>query len=225
MPRKKQAPTKTSSPALPLSRDRVLQAALQLADREGLDALSMRNLAQKLSVQAMSLYNHVANKDDLIDGMVDLVVGEIVLPQITADWQSEMRKRSISAHQVLLDHPWATLPLVSRINVGPSMLRYIDATLGCLREAGFSWEMADHAWNAIDSHVYGFTLQELNFPIAAEDYATTAQAFLPLIPADQYPYLYAITQEVITKRYDGLHPFELGLDLLLAGLDQLRDRI
>ncbi|MGI0495427.1 TetR/AcrR family transcriptional regulator C-terminal domain-containing protein [Alkalinema pantanalense CENA528] len=224
MSRKKQTPNQTNSPPLPLSRDRVLQSALQLADQDGLEALSMRNLAQKLGVQAMSLYNHVANKDDLIDGIVDLVVGEIVLPKITPDWQSEMRKRAISAHQVLLNHPWATLPLVSRINVGPAMLRYIDATLGCLREAGFSWEMADHAWNTIDSHVYGFTLQELNFPIAAEDYATTAQAFLPMIPPDQYPYMHALTQEVITKRYDGLHTFELGLDLLLAGLDQLRDR-
>jgi AcrR family transcriptional regulator len=138
---------------------------------KGLAALSMRKLAQALGVKAMSLYNHVANKDDIIDGMVELVVAEIALPSLTVDWPTAMRQRATSAHAVLLRHPWATMALMSRVNVGPAMLRYIDATLGCLVEAGFSYPLADYAWNAIDSHIYGFTLQALNFPFEADEYA------------------------------------------------------
>lgn len=207
---------------VPLSRERVLQAALCLADEGGIEAISMRKLAQALGVKAMSLYNHVANKDDLVDGIVDRVVSEIEVPSLALDWKTAMRRRAISAHAVLLRHPWATMPLVSRVNVGPAMLRYVDATLGCLYEAGFSLEMADHAWNVIDSHVYGFTLQELNFPFEAAEYSTAAAQGLALIPADQYPYLNRLTIQVMEGRYDGLHNFELGLDLLLEGLDRWR---
>lgn len=207
---------------VPLSREQVLHAALQLADESGIEALSMRKLAQKLGVKAMSLYNHIANKDDLIDGIVDRVVNEIEVPDLGLDWQVAMRRRAISAHGTLLRHSWATMPLVSRVNVGPAMLRYVDATLGCLREAGFSLEMADHAWNAMDSHIYGFTLQELNFPFEPEDYAEAAKSGLPLIPSAQYPYLNQLTHAVIERRYNGLHNFEFGLDLLLNGLEALR---
>ncbi len=212
----------TASPA-PLSRERLLQAAIRLANEGGIEALSMRKLAQALGVKAMSLYNHVANKDDLLDGMVDIVISEIELPDLANDWKPAMRRRAISAHQVLLRYPWATLPILSRVNVGPAMLRYVDATLGCLREAGFSFEMADHAWNAIDSHIYGFTLQELNFPLAAADYSATALAYLEMIPAEKYPYLNGLTHQVIDGRYDGIHDFEFGLELVLNGLDQFRD--
>jgi AcrR family transcriptional regulator len=201
-----------------------LQAALLLADEAGIEALSMRKLAQQLSVKAMSLYNHIANKGDLIDGIVDRVVGEIEVPDLSLDWQVAMRQRAISAHAVLLRHPWATMPLVSRVNVGPAMLRYVDRTLGCLREAGFSLELADHAWNAMDSHIYGFTLQELNFPFEPEDYAAAAKSGLPLIPADRYPYLNQLTHAVLKGGYNGLHDFEFGLDLLLNGLEALRQR-
>jgi AcrR family transcriptional regulator len=210
------------SEALPLNRDRILRTALHLADAGGIEALSMRKLAQELGVQAMSLYNHVANKDDLLDGMVDLVVGEIAVPDLTLEWKTAMRRRAISAYQVLSRHPWAIMALMSRINVGPAMLRYIDATLGCLKEAGFSYELADHAWNAIDSHIYGFTLQELNFPLEAADYSETAGQFVDQIPAAQYPYMNHLTQLVIAGTYDGLHEFEFGLELLLNGLDALR---
>jgi AcrR family transcriptional regulator len=204
----------------PLNRERILQAALRLADLEGLESLSMRKLAQVLGVQAMSLYNHVANKDDLIDGIVDRVVSEIAVPDLTIDWKTAMRQRAISAHTVLLRHPWATMVLMSRVNVGPAMLRYVDTTLGCLQEAGFSFEMADHAWNALDSHIYGFTLQKLNFPFEAEEYSEAAKTGLPLIPADKYPYLNRLTQYVIEDRYDGLHDFKFGLELLLDGLEK-----
>jgi AcrR family transcriptional regulator len=209
-------------PSVPLSRERVLHAALRLADAEGFEALSMRKLAQALGVQAMSLYNHVANKDDMLDGIVDIAVGEIEVPSLETDWKTAMRRRAISAHAVLLRHPWVTMPLVSRVNVGPSMLRYVDATLGCLREGGFSFEMADHAWNAIDSHIYGFTLQELNFPFEAAEYSEAAKNGLSLIPADKYPYLNRLTHYVVEGRYDGLHNFEFGLELILDGLERLQ---
>jgi AcrR family transcriptional regulator len=218
----KKHPPSSPSPS-PLSRERVLQAALQLADEGGLALLSMRKVAQTLGVKAMSLYNHVANKDDIIDGIVDIVVSEIEVPRFDLDWKTAMRRRAISAHEVLLRHPWATMPLVSRISVGPAMLRYVDATIGCLREAGFSYEMADHAWNAIDSHIYGFTLQELNFPIEASEYAETAASFISHIPPDQYPYMNELSQYVIDGTYDGLHDFEFGLDLILNGLDAFRE--
>lgn len=198
-----------------------MQTALHLADQGGLEALSMRKLAQALDVKAMSLYNHVASRDDLIDGIVERVVSEIEVPKLGADWKTAMRRRAVSAHGVLLRHPWATMLLVSRVNAGPAMLRYVDSTLGCLKEAGFSFEMADHVWNAIDSHIYGFTLQELNFPFAAADYSDVAAGFLPQIPVEQYPYMNKLTQHVIQGDYDGLHDFEFGLDLILDGLDRL----
>jgi AcrR family transcriptional regulator len=182
----------------------------------------MRKIAQELGVQAMSLYNHVANKDDLLDGIVDIVIGEIEVPDLGVDWQMAMRRRANSAHEVLLRHPWATMPIVSRINVGPAMLRYIDATLGCLCEAGFSFEMVDRAWNAIDSHIYGFTLQELNFPIETAEYAKVAQEYIPNIPTDKYPYLNRLTHQIIDGHYDGIADFNFGLELILDGLDKLR---
>jgi AcrR family transcriptional regulator len=219
---KKDASKKT--PRGPLNRDRVLQAAIKLADAHGIEALSMRKLAQTLGVEAMSLYNHVTNKEDVLDGMVDIVVSEITLPTIGADWKVAMRTRAVSAHQALLRHPWASKLIVSRINVGPAMLRYVDATIGCLREAGFSYPMADHAWNAIDSHVYGFTLLELNFPLHPQDYANAARSFLPMISANQYPHMRALTVQVIEGKHDGLHDFEFGLNLIIDGLDKLRTR-
>ena len=207
----------------PLSTERVLRTAVTLADEIGLEALSMRRLGDALGVRAMSLYKHVANKDAVLDGIVDIVASEIEAPAIGGDWKAAMRRRAVSAHEVLLRHPWATMLIVSRANVGPAMLRYVDATIGCLREAGFSYAMADHAWNAIDSHVYGFTLQELNFPFEPDEYAAVASDYLPMIPVERYPYLNGLSQEVIGGRHDGLHDFELGLDLLLDGLERLLD--
>jgi AcrR family transcriptional regulator len=210
------------SPSQPLSRDRILHTALHLVDEGGIAALSMRKLAQALGVKAMSLYNHVANKDDILNGIVDLVIGEIDLPPLDTDWQTAIRHRACSAHRVLMRHPWAALEIMSRVNVGPAMLRYVDATLGCLRAAGFSFELADHAWNAIDSHIYGFTLQALNFPFESADYATAAEQYLALIPPEQYPHLNGLTRHILAGQYDGIHAFEFGLDLILQGLEPLR---
>ena len=213
------------SERIPLSKERIIQEALCLADESGLESLSMRKLAQALGVKAMSLYNHVTNRDDLIDGMVDSVVSEIEVPKLGADWKKVMRRRAISAYKVLLRHPWATMPLVSRVNVGPAMLQYTDLTLGCLREAGFSYEMADHVQNVLDSHIYGYTLQELNFPFDAADYSDAAAAFLPQIPTDQYPHINKLAEQVIQGTYDGLHDFEFGLNLILDGLEKYKTQM
>jgi len=217
--------TKTRRPPArraPLDRTKVLRAALQMTDKGGIESLSMRKLAQALKVEAMSLYNHVANKEDILDGLVELVVSEIDLPAIGGDWRAVMRRRAISAHAVLMRHPWATLLFVSRFHIGPNMLRYVDATLGCLRAAGFSYPMADHAWNAVDAYIYGFTLQKLNFPLDPAEYAAAAQQFLHMIPVDQFPSLNGLSQEVIAGRHDGIHALELGLDLILDGLERMR---
>lgn len=208
-----------------LTRNRVLRAGIRLADKSSIESLSMRKLAQSLNVEAMSLYNHVANKEDLLNGIVDIVIGEIDVPKVSDDWRYAMRQRAKSAHEVLLRHPWASMQIVSRINVGPKMLRYVDATLGCLREAGFTYEMADHAWNAIDSHIYGFTLQELNFPFDSTEYADVAEDYLAMIPVKQYPYLNALSQKVIDGSYNGVHDFEFGLNLVLDGLETLRVKL
>jgi AcrR family transcriptional regulator len=208
----------------PLTRERVLRAAVRLADKQGLDALSMRRLATTLKVEAMSLYNHVANKDDVLDGMVDLIIGEITLPTPSDDWKAAMRARATSAHEVMLAHPWAPMLVVSRITVGPNRLRYIDATLGVLRQAGLSWAETDRAWTAMDSYIYGFTLQVQNFPIDPEEYASAAASYLPMLPADTYPYMYELSKRVADGSHDGTHDFAFGLELILDGLDRLRGR-
>ncbi|HWI19982.1 MAG TPA: TetR/AcrR family transcriptional regulator C-terminal domain-containing protein [Vicinamibacterales bacterium] len=205
----------------PLSREKVLSTAVTLADRGGLESLSMRKLAVALRVEAMSLYNHVASRDDLLDGMVERVVSEIEAPEIGVHWKEAMRRRATSAHAVLRRHPWATALLVSRINVGPAMLHYIDATVGCLLEAGFSYALTDRAWNALDCHIYGFTLQEQNFPVEPEEYASAAQAFLPMLSPEKYPYMRKISEKVADGTHDGRMDFSFGLELILDGLERL----
>lgn len=211
MPRKKD----------PLTRDTVLRAAAGLADREGIGAVTMRRLAQEVGVEAMSLYNHVRNKEDVLDGLVELVALEFALPSAGGDWKAEMRRRAISAHDALVRHPWATALIVGRVNTGPAMLAYVDATIGCLVTAGFDWAEADRAWNAIDSHVYGFTLQELNFPFEEEAYADEAAAYLPHLP-ESLPWLRGMAEEVASGRHDGRADFGFGLELVLDGLERLR---
>lgn len=202
----------------PLSRERVLRAAIALADEGGIDSLTMRGLGQALGVEAMSLYNHVSNKDDLLNGMVDVVVGDIEVPPPGTPWRSAMRARCISAHEILLAHPWAALLVTSRLSIGPGMTRYLDATLGRLREGGFSIEGALDAWNTLDSHLYGFTLQELNLPFEVEESSAVSASVLPHIPADEFPYVVEVIGHVMAhgRRED----FEFGLDLILDGLER-----
>ncbi len=214
-------PTQPES-RVPLTRERVLRAAVVMADEQGLASLTMRALGGALGVQAMSLYNHVANKDEILDGIVDLVVSEIEVPSESDEWKVAMRKRAISAHEVLLVHPWACGLLMARMNIGPAMLRYVDATISCLHRAGFSLPVVDHAWNALDSYIYGFTLQKLNFPLQGDQYSAMAASFLPMLVASkQYPGLLALTEQVAAGAHDGLHDLDFGLELILAGLDRL----
>lgn len=203
-----------------LSRERVLAQAVTLADSRGLDQLSMRTLGAALGVHPMSLYNHVADKEAILDGIVDRVVADIALPSSQASWRTEMRKRAFSAHRVLLLHPWSCGLLMSRVNVGPAMLRYVDATLSCLRSGGFGLALADHAWNAMDSYIYGFTLHKLNFPFQPDEYARVAAAYLPNLSSVEYPSMRALTELVATRQHDGLHDLSFGLDLLLDGLER-----
>lgn len=206
----------------PLTRDRILRAGVRLADRHGIEALSMRRLATALRVEAMSLYNHVASKDDLLDGMVDLVVGEITLPAPGGDWKATMRARAASALAVMTAHPWAPMLVVSRITVGPNRLRYIEATLGALRESGLSWAETDRAWNTIDNYIFGYALQQQNFPVSPDEYAAAAAAYLPMIPVDSYPYMHEMSSRVADGSHDGTPDFAFGLELILDGLGRLR---
>lgn len=208
----------------PLTRPRVVKAAIHIADKKGIDALSMRVLAARLKVEAMSLYNHVAGKEDLLDAMLDAVVGEVGLPGANLAWQDWMRARAQAMRAMLLRHPWAPLLIVSRVNTGPSMLRLIDATLGCLLGAGFSPALADRAWNAIDCHIYGFTLRELLFPFRPEEYRAAAAAYIPMIRAETYPHFYKLSLMVAEGRHDGLQDFAFGLDFILEGLEEVRTK-
>jgi AcrR family transcriptional regulator len=209
----------------PLNRDRVLRAAVDLADKGGISALSMRKLGEALSVEAMSLYNHVASKSDLLDGMIDIVFSEIDLPSAD-DWRAAMRRRAVSARQALRRHPWAIGLMESRTSPGPATLRHHDAVLGCLRRAGFSIELTGQAYSLLDSYTYGFALQEQGLPFSSgEEAAQVAQKMSGQFSSGQYPYLteYALTR-VTQAGYDYGNEFETGLDLILDSLQAAADR-
>ena len=209
---------------LPLSRDRVLRTAIELADQEGIDALSMRRLGSELGVEAMSLYNHVANKDDLLDGIADLLIEEIEVPA-AGDWRSAMRRRAISAHEMLARHPWANGVVESRTNPSPTRSRYPEAVLGTLRRAGFSIEMAVHAFFALDSYIYGFAVQQQNLPSGTpEELAGIAETMLAALPAAEYPHLReVIAEHVLKSGFDYTKEFEFGLDMVLDALEHARE--
>jgi AcrR family transcriptional regulator len=211
----------------PLNRERVLRAAIALADQGGFESLSMRNLAKELGVEAMSLYNHVANKDDLLDGMIDLVFGEIELPPTDVEWKTAMRRRAVSTREVLNRHRWAIGLMEGRSSHGPANLSLHNAVLGCLRAAGFSMEMTVHAYSVQDSYIYGFALQERDMSSeSADDFAAEAQRQMheyQAVLAD-YPHLVEVVGGYVAKAgYDYATEFLFGLALILDGLDRLRD--
>jgi AcrR family transcriptional regulator len=216
--------TPAAEPRTPLNKERVLLAAVAFADENGIGSLSMRKLGEALGVEAMSLYNHVANKDELLDGMVDLVFSEIDLPSGGDDWKVAMRRRAISAREVLSRHRWAIGLMESRTSPGPSTLRHHDAVIGNLREAGFSIEMAAHAYSVLDSYIYGFALQEASLPFhTSEETAEVAQSIMAQFPADEYPHLSELTIEHVLKPgYDYGNEYEYGIDLILDGLEKAR---
>jgi AcrR family transcriptional regulator len=216
----------------PLSKERVLNAALALADSDGIEALSMRRLAQELGVEAMSLYNHVANKGEILDGIVDLAVSEIELPSNEEEWEVAVRRCAISAHEAFLRHPWACSLVMSpgSTEIGHSArLRYIEWLLRRLREAGFSPELTYHAYHALDSHVQGFTMWQLGHLAAAKslgggkDFAELAAGLVRELRAGGYPYLAEHAEQHVSAPSDeGEGEFEFGLDLILEGLKRAR---
>jgi AcrR family transcriptional regulator len=207
----------------PLNTARVLQAAMALADEAGLEAFSMRLLAQELDVVPMALYKHVANKDDLLDGMVDLVFSEIDLPSGNLDWRSAMRRRALSTREALRRHTWAIGMMESR-HPGPANLRNHDAVMGCLRKAGFSFRMAIHAYSVQDAYIYGFALQErdLGFETPASAGEAAQRRAETIGALEDYPYLVEIATKLPDSGYDNAVEFAWGLDLILDGLDRLR---
>jgi len=218
-------PKGTQRPRLPLSRGRVLRTAIDLADQGGIESLSMRKLGRELGVEAMSLYNHVANKDDLLDGLADILTGEIEVPANGDDWKGAMRRRAISAREMLTRHPWAGGVIESRTNVSPTRSRYAEAVVRSLRQAGFSAEMAIHAFFTLDSYIYGFAVQEQNLPSGTpEELADVAEAMLGAVPAAEYPYLRQLIAEHVLKfGFDYAKEFKFGLDLMLDALERARD--
>src|SRR5690242_8925571 len=217
--------TTAKKPRTPLSRERVLRTAIALADERGVEELTMRKLAKQLDVEAMSLYNHVANKDDLLDGMIDLVFSEIGPPAAGGDWKAELRKRAVSTREALLRHRWAVGEMEGRTDHGPSNLKVHDAVLGCLRAAGFSIEMTVSAMSMQDAYIYGFALQQTDMSSqTAEDFAVEAQRQM-VAYADalaDYPNLVEVVGGyVATAGYDYDREFLFGLDVILDGLERL----
>lgn len=207
-----------------LTKERVIAAAVQLADEDGIDALSMRKLAQALGVEAMSLYHHVANKDELLDGMVDVVFAEVHLPAPEGPWIDEIRTRCVSMRDVLLRHPWAVGLLDSRRSPGMANLQHHDAVIGCLRAGGFAVRGAALAFATLDAFVYGFAVQELALPTeSGEDVGALAEEILGDLPEGQLPHLIELAMEhVMQDDYAFANEFPLGLDLILDGLERTR---
>ena len=207
-----------------LTREQVLRAALDLADQRGIDALSMRELGRHLGVEAMSLYNHVANKDDLLNGIVDLVVGEIDLPSDIGDWAAAMRTRARSAQQAFVRHPWAAQLIDSRTSSGPERLRYLDWVIGTLRQAGFSIDVSLHAYSALDSYVYGFARQQSHTSGEPAGSPAAAEELLSEIPTDQFPHLTDVINHWTETGYDPDADFDFGLTLILDSLQRHLDK-
>lgn len=214
-------PGSSSTTGPGLSRDRVLHAAVTVADRVGIAGLTMRSLAQELGAKPMSVYHHVANKDEILDGIVDIVFSEIDLPAVGAQWRSEISRRAQSARRVLKAHPWAVPLLESRTSPGPATLAHHDAVLGTLRAAGFSRELTAHAYALLDAYVYGFAIQEASLPVAdADDKDEVTEPIVQLMDTGAYPHLVEMTTSYyLQPGYGFENEFTFGLDLLLDGLD------
>jgi AcrR family transcriptional regulator len=212
-----------AEPRIPLSRERVLSAAIALADESGIESLSMRKLAERLGVEAMSLYNHIANKNDLLEGIVEAAAGEIVTPADDVDWKKAIHEVAISAHETLLRHPWAS-GLWMGTTPGPARMRYGDSLLGAFRGAGFSKDLTYHAYHIVESYVLGFTTQVLNFRSVDESqFEDVVAAFIRGDYAEEFPHFTEHALQHMEPHDDGVNAVELGLDLILDGLERLRD--
>lgn len=205
----------------PLNRERLLEAAIAVADVGGISALTIRSVAAELGVKPMSLYHHVAGKEAIIDGVIDIVFAEITLPPEDQDWRSALCVRAHSARAVLRRHPWATPFMESRTNPGAATLRHHDAVLGTLRRGGFPIALAAHAYSAMDSYIYGFALEEAALPFTPRDVGEAVEGFLVQFRPEDYPYLVEMaTEHVMKPGYDYGAEFDFGLELILDGLEQ-----
>jgi len=204
-----------------LSREKVLQKALELADRDGIAALSIRSLAQKIGTKPMTLYYYVANKDQILDGLVDIVFTEIETPEAGGEWKEQMRRRAHSARDALRRHPWAVGLLESRKTPGPATLRHHEATLAALRAAGFTVQQTARAYSLLDSYIYGFALQEAALPIAGnQPMAEVAGPIMERFATGEYPHMVEIATEVVMQPgYDYGNEFAYGLELILDALE------
>jgi AcrR family transcriptional regulator len=208
-----------TKPRIPLNRERILHAALELADQSGIESLTMRKLGQALGFEAMSLYNYVANKDDLLDGVLDLVLEESEPPPPAGDWDAAIRSSAVSVHQALARHPWAAPLVMSPGHIRPARLRYMDLLLGRLRGAGFSAEATYHAYHVLDAHIFGFSLWQASHTFNAAAISDMTAEFERMIPADEYPYLHEHgRQHLDAGPHHDVSAFDLGLDLILDGL-------
>ena len=216
-------PTERARP--PLDRARIVRAGVEFADAQGLERLSMRSLGAGLGVEAMSLYNHVANKDDLLDAMVDLVMGEIAVPPPDAPWREALRQRAITSRAAYARHPWAPRLIDTRASSGPGRLASFDATIGCLRHAGFSCALTVHALSTLDAYVHGFVAHRLSIAQAeVPDDVGMAAALDRWLPAERYPHLSSLVREhVLMGGYDEEDAFTFGLELVLDGLERSLD--
>ena len=213
-------PTNNGKRRAPLTRDRILEAGVALADRDGIEAVSMRRLGQELGVEAMSLYKHVADKDEVLAGIADRIAADFQLPDRDRPWRSAIRECAIAAHRVLLRHPWAGPLLESMAAPGPARLAYLDAVVGVLRGAGFSLPDVAHAFGALDSHLYGFTMQVASWPFDAQDMPEVAAEMVETISAERYPNLVAMGSMVASSGQGIPVDFTFGLDLLLDGFER-----
>jgi AcrR family transcriptional regulator len=218
-------PTRRSAARAPLSRERVLQAAVAVADRDGIAALSMRRLGRELGVEAMSLYNHVAGKEDLEHGIVELVLREIESPPAGVHWKEAIRRTAVSSHDTFVRHRWSCSLLTHGSGVSRVRMQWMEDVLRTFREAGFSPNLTHHAYHAIDSHITGFTLWQVGMPFRTrEELVDLADGFLRRIPADEFPYIVEHAQQHVAPLDPAEKPeFEFGLDLILDGLERLRD--
>ena len=205
----------------PVNRERALERAVAVADGEGLEAVTMRRLARELGVEAASLYHHVSGKDEIFDGLVDMVSAEIELPSRTDGWRPTIRQRAHNTRAVLRRHPWAVALMASRTTPGPATLRLLDAGIGCFREGGFSVQAAAHAISAVDSYVHGFVLQEVYLPFGDEsELAAMTGAIMDEFPKADFPHLFELTIEhVLQPGYNYGNEFDVGLEVVLDGVD------
>lgn len=207
----------------PLNLERTLQVALVIADEEGLDAVTMRRLARELGVEAASLYHHVKDKSQILDGLVDAIAAEIQPPMPSTDWRATISQRAHDTRAVLRRHPWAVSLMASRNSPGPATLQLLEAGIRCFREGGLSVLQAAHAISVVDSYVHGFVLQEVNLPFRDEsELAAMTSAIMETFPASEFPYLFEMSvQYVLKPGYDYGHEFDTGLKVVLDGVAAL----